>query len=68
VLIGHSRKSMFAEVAPDAGDRLAPTLAMSALAAARGAGVLRVHDVEPNRAAVDTIAALRNTRSPDVHF
>lgn len=68
VLIGHSRKSMFAGVAPDEDDRLAPTLAMSALAAARGAGVLRVHDVQPNRAAVDAVAAMRKTRSPNVHF
>ena len=68
VLIGHSRKSMFAAVAADEGERLSPTIAMSALAAARGAGVLRVHDVRPNRAAVDTVAAMDAARSSDVHF
>jgi len=68
VLIGHSRKSMFAEVAPDAGDRLAPTLAMSALAAERGAGVLRVHDVQANRSVVDTVAAMHAAQRSKVHF
>ena len=68
VLIGHSRKSMFAEVAPDAGDRLAPTLAMSALAAERGAGVLRVHDVQANRSVVDAVAAMHAAQRSKVHF
>lgn len=68
VLIGHSRKSMFAEVTADAGDRLAPTLAMSALAADRGAGVLRVHDVGANRAVVDAVAAMHAAGAAEVHF
>ena len=68
VLIGHSRKSMFAGVSPQAGDRLPPTLAMSALAADRGAGVLRVHDVQANRAVVDTVAAMHGAREGEVQF
>jgi dihydropteroate synthase len=68
VLIGHSRKSMFAEVTADAGDRLAPTLAMSALAADRGAGVLRVHDVGANRTVVDAVAAMQAARRAEVQL
>ena len=52
VLIGHSRKSMFA-AADDADDgRLTPTIAGTAIAADRGADVIRVHDVAENVAAV----------------
>jgi dihydropteroate synthase len=54
VLFGHSHKSMFAEVSPDSDDRLAPTVAATALAAERGADVVRVHDVAENVAAVGT--------------
>jgi dihydropteroate synthase len=52
VMIGHSRKSMFAgaDVADD--DRLTPTIAGTALAADRGADVVRVHDVAENVAAI----------------
>ena len=58
VLVGHSRKSMFGLV--DRGDpeeRLAATVAASALAAERGADIVRVHDVAENVAAVKTAAA-----------
>jgi dihydropteroate synthase len=61
VLVGHSRKSMFGLV--DQGgsdDRLASTVAASALAAERGADIVRVHDVAENVAAVKTAAATRN--------
>ena len=68
VLIGHSRKSMFAEVTPQGADRLPPTLAMSALAADRGAGVLRVHDVQANRMVVDAVAAVHAGRASGVQF
>ena len=58
VLVGHSRKSMFGLVDDgDAEDRLAATVAASALAAERGADILRVHDVAENVAAVRTAAA-----------
>ncbi|RLM53853.1 dihydropteroate synthase [Halobellus sp. Atlit-31R] len=52
VLIGHSRKSMF-EAADYADDgRLAPTLGGTAIAADRGADIVRVHDVAENVAVV----------------
>jgi dihydropteroate synthase len=52
VMIGHSRKSMFAgaDIADD--DRLTPTIAGTALAADRGADIVRVHDVAENVAAI----------------
>ena len=58
VLIGHSQKSMFGGIGYDIGDRDAPTLATSAIAAARGADILRVHHVEPTVAAVRAAEAL----------
>jgi len=58
VLVGHSRKSMFGLVERgDADERLAATVAASALAAERGADIVRVHDVAENVAAVKTAAA-----------
>ncbi len=58
VLIGHSRKSMFGLVEGDRSEgRLAATVAASALAAERGADIVRVHDVAENVAAVKTAAA-----------
>jgi dihydropteroate synthase len=57
ILVGHSRKSMFDRVEREGGDRLAPTVAATALAAERGADVVRVHDVAANRAAVDVAQA-----------
>ncbi len=57
ILVGHSRKSMFDRVEREDGDRLAPTVAATALAAERGADVIRVHDVAANRAAVDVADA-----------
>jgi dihydropteroate synthase len=57
VLIGHSHKSMLADVAvgaDDESDRLHSTVAATALAAERGADVIRVHDVAENVAAVET--------------
>ena len=58
VLVGHSRKSMFELVdRDDPADRLAATVAGTALATDRGADVVRVHDVAENVAAVRTAAA-----------
>ena len=58
VLVGHSRKSMFGLLeGRGAEERLAPTVAASALAAERGADIVRVHDVAENVAAVETAAA-----------
>ncbi|THE66048.1 dihydropteroate synthase [Salinadaptatus halalkaliphilus] len=57
VLVGHSQKSMFGHVGREAGDRTASTVAASALAADRGADIVRVHDVPENVAAVRTALA-----------
>jgi len=54
VMIGHSHKSMFERTNCGPGERLAPTVAATALAADRGADVVRVHDVAENAAAVAT--------------
>ena len=53
VLVGHSHKSMFDHVDRTPDDRLEATVAATALAAERGADIVRVHDVAENRAAVD---------------
>ncbi|QLD86577.1 dihydropteroate synthase [Natronomonas halophila] len=58
ILVGHSHKSMFGLVddgGPD--ERLASTVAGSAIAAERGADIVRVHDVAENAAAVRTAEA-----------
>lgn len=54
VLVGHSHKSMFDQVDRDAGERLHATVAATAIAAERGANIVRVHDVPENVAAVRT--------------
>ncbi|WP_408957215.1 dihydropteroate synthase [Natrinema sp. 74] len=60
VLFGHSHKSMFATVGREAGERLEATVAATALAADRGADIVRVHDVAENVAAVRTALAARD--------
>jgi len=58
ILVGHSRKSMFGLVGrEDSGERLPATVAATALAADRGADIVRVHDIEENVAAVRTAEA-----------
>ena len=57
VLVGHSHKSMFGGVGVAEEDRGAATVAGSAIAAARGADVIRVHDVAENVAAIRTVEA-----------
>jgi dihydropteroate synthase len=59
VLVGHSHKSMFAAAGYEAGERLAPTVAATALAVDRGADVVRVHDAAENVAALRTALATR---------
>ncbi|MDS0476183.1 dihydropteroate synthase [Natrinema sp. 1APR25-10V2] len=54
IMIGHSHKSMFDRVTRRDDDRLAPTVAATALAAERGVDLVRVHDVAPNAAAIAT--------------
>jgi dihydropteroate synthase len=60
VLVGHSHKSMFERVGRGPDDRLAATVAATAIAADRGADLVRVHDVPENVAAVRTALAARD--------
>jgi len=57
VLVGHSHKSLFSLVDETPGDCLEATVAGTALAAERGADVVRVHDVAENAAAVNVARA-----------
>ncbi|WP_123619730.1 dihydropteroate synthase [Halorubrum sp. CSM-61] len=61
VLIGHSHKSMYGAVDRGPEDREHATVAATALAADRGADIVRVHDVAENRAAVDVAAAVNGS-------
>jgi dihydropteroate synthase len=54
VLVGHSHKSMFDQIDGVTEDRLHATVAATAIAAERGADIVRVHDVPENVAAVRT--------------
>ncbi|MEP6822671.1 MAG: dihydropteroate synthase [Chthoniobacterales bacterium] len=60
LVVGVSRKSFLGKIAdaPEMADRLAPTIALTALARERGADVIRVHDVKQNFAALRTAEAL----------
>ncbi|MFD1599395.1 dihydropteroate synthase [Halobellus rarus] len=55
VLIGHSRKSMYKAIDYADDGRLTPTIAGTALAADRGADVVRVHDVRENASAIRAV-------------
>ncbi|WP_435128315.1 dihydropteroate synthase [Halobaculum sp. D14] len=57
VLFGHSHKSMFELVGGETGDAGAETVAGTALAAANGADIVRVHDAAENVRAVRIAAA-----------
>ena len=61
VLIGHSHKSMYDAVDRGPEDREHATVAATALAADRGADIVRVHDIAENRAAVDVAAAVNGS-------
>ncbi|WP_248909595.1 dihydropteroate synthase [Halocatena marina] len=63
VLFGHSHKSMFDHIDRSAGERLHATVAATAIAAERGADIVRVHDVPENVAAVRTQQAATNPDS-----
>ncbi len=54
IMVGHSHKSMFELAGYEHGERLAPTIAATALAADHGADLIRVHDPTENVAAVRT--------------
>ena len=57
VLVGHSHKSMFELVGGETGDALSETVAATAVAATRGADLVRVHDARENVQAVRVAAA-----------
>ncbi|MEF8854383.1 MAG: dihydropteroate synthase [Haloarculaceae archaeon] len=59
VLVGHSRKSMYDSVVRGPGERLPPTLAVTAMAAERGADVVRVHDVAETASVLRTVETTR---------
>jgi dihydropteroate synthase len=63
VVVGVSRKSSLGKmIGSDAmSDRLAPTIAFTAMLRERGANVLRVHDVKENMAALRVTEALLET-------
>ncbi|HSH40388.1 MAG TPA: dihydropteroate synthase [Chthoniobacterales bacterium] len=60
LVVGVSRKSFLGKVtgSSDISDRIAPTIAMTALLRERGADVLRVHDVKPNTLGLRATEAL----------
>jgi len=63
LVVGVSRKSSLAKMIGSKAmeDRLAPTIALTALLRERGANVLRVHDVKENAAALRVTEALLET-------
>jgi dihydropteroate synthase len=65
VLVGHSHKSMFDLVGKDGDERYEATVAGTALAAERGADIVRVHDVAANAAAVDVVETARTAGESD---
>lgn len=66
VLLGTSRKSTLGRVIDGApADRLAATVATSALGALAGVDIVRVHDVQENRDAVRVIDAALRAASED---
>lgn len=59
LLVGMSRKSMLGEVTGrDVGERLPAGLAVSTIAALKGASIIRVHDVRETVDALKVVAAL----------
>jgi dihydropteroate synthase len=66
LVVGVSRKSSLAKMIGSnaMADRLAPTIAFSALLRERGANVLRVHDVKENMAALRVTEALLKAATP----
>jgi dihydropteroate synthase len=60
LVVGVSRKAFLGTLSgsPEMNDRLAPAVALTALLRARGADVLRVHEVKENAAALRTSEAI----------
>ncbi len=66
VLVGMSRKSMIAHCTGDApAERLGGSVALAALAAERGAAIVRVHDVRETVQALTVLAAVMNPEIRD---
>jgi dihydropteroate synthase len=63
LVVGVSRKASLGRIigSEKMSDRLAPTIALTALLRERGADILRVHDVKENIAALRTTEALLST-------
>jgi dihydropteroate synthase len=65
VLMSVSHKDFVGEtLGADLGDRLAGTLAVTAVGAWLGARIFRAHDVRETRQALDMVASIRGDRSP----
>jgi dihydropteroate synthase len=64
IMVGASRKSFIGKLLdlPETNDRLAGSLAAAAIAAWKGASVLRVHDVRPTVQISQMVSALREAR------
>lgn len=60
VLIGLSRKSLIGRLYQGDEDRLPATIALNAVASARGADIIRVHDVKAHRLAMESIDFLKS--------
>ncbi len=58
LLVGVSRKSFLGKISGPSGDRASATVALTSLLRARGADILRVHDVAQNATALHTTQAL----------
>jgi dihydropteroate synthase len=65
IMVGHSHKSMFELVGSEAGAAPNATVAATALAADRGADVIRVHDVAENKRALDVLQAANGFMSDE---
>ncbi|MGH8889570.1 MAG: dihydropteroate synthase [Acidothermaceae bacterium] len=67
VLVALSNKKFIGETLDLAtGERLAGTLAATAIAAWQGARIFRAHQVRETRQALDVVASIRGTRQPSV--
>lgn len=59
LLVGLSRKSMFADIAPKVEDRLYASIAGAIIAAMQGASIIRVHDVKETVDAIRVVDMIR---------
>ncbi|MFB6210616.1 MAG: dihydropteroate synthase [Halobacteriales archaeon] len=65
IMVGHSHKSMFELLGYGGDEREHATVAATALAADRGADIVRVHDVPENVAAIRAVAGTNDPHSMD---